>query len=473
MIVVLDTEVDNKAVKYTFKLFLEDYLGIPFEFIVQSKTKEIPENEFTIYYGFKKNSKSKYNLNIYCSDFWLKENYLKDHSLPKLPLPKYKDKVLKEIIDSNELPVLYLGQDVKSNTPYINFIDEKHQETNIDFIASSFYMVSRYEEIILPDRDDHDRFPAKSSIAFQENILQRPIVNEYVELFWYLLHKIKPDQKRSERHFELFLTHDIDNIKLWTLKKRLRYVGSLLLKRRSIKDFFKYLQRTIRWIFLKRKNTFKYLNYVSKKYGFKSHFYFLVNGTSKYDNRFDITSTKVQEIIKEIEKQGNKIGMHPSYSSYLDEKQILKEKQILDDLVSNSEYGVRTHYLRFKVPDTFRHLEKSGFVHDTSLGYSHYYGFRAGLCYPFKPFDIQKNREMNIIEYPLIAMDVTLTGINSPNLEKKELHRLLKEIIDKVSFFNGVFVFLMHNTSLEELEFEWRKIYEDILHYCQIKEKRN
>ena len=41
------------------------------------------------------------------------------------------------------------------------------------------------------------------------------------------------------------------------------------------------------------------------------------------------------------------------------------------------------------------------------LGYSKAAGFRCGTCLPFHPYDIENDREMSILEWPLMFMDAT------------------------------------------------------------------
>ena len=41
-------------------------------------------------------------------------------------------------------------------------------------------MLSRYEELIIKERDIHNRFPAYLSIAKQNGFLDRPLIDEYI-----------------------------------------------------------------------------------------------------------------------------------------------------------------------------------------------------------------------------------------------------------------------------------------------------
>ena len=54
--------------------------------------------------------------------------------------------------------------------------------------------------------------------------------------------------------------------------------------------------------------------------------------------------------------------------------------------------GGRQHYLRWKSPDTWRILEKTGLKYDVTLSFADHEGFRCGICFPYKPFDVVENR---------------------------------------------------------------------------------
>ena len=63
-------------------------------------------------------------------------------------------------------------------------IAERRIEVPLDIFGSAFFMLTRYEEMVITERDTHGRFPARASIAYREGLLERPIVDEYLELLW-------------------------------------------------------------------------------------------------------------------------------------------------------------------------------------------------------------------------------------------------------------------------------------------------
>ena len=467
ILIIVDPKINNPPVRYSITMLFKDFLGIPIEIIDGKDYHNDSQPDIKIFYGFTPNKDKKFDMIIYSSKFWI-ENYLKKESLPSLPL-KYYEQECKDAQrqKKKKMPIIYVGGS-KKEEPFIE-IDEGCILTNIDFFASSFFMLTRYEEMINDYQDEHGRFPGKQSLAFQEGFLERPIVNEYLELLWSLLLKISPKLTRKERQFELFLTHDIDNLKLGTIKKRIRSLGSQLIRKKSIKGFLGELWRNITWLFTFRKNGIKYILYTSNKYGFQSTFFFLLNGTSRFDNRYDPYSKKVKKIIKKILSEGHKVGLHSSYSSYLNFEQLTKEQKILTELTQEDKFGVRNHYLRIKVPESLRLFDQAGLAYDSSLGYSKCFGFRAGVCYPFRVFDVLENKTLNIIEYPLMIMDKTIVN-NYPELNTpKKVLKEIKKQIDVISSYHGTFVFLIHNHSLEEFQYPWRRIYKKMLSYCKLK----
>jgi peptidoglycan/xylan/chitin deacetylase (PgdA/CDA1 family) len=468
--VILDSQISSPAVKYTFNTLLGNFLGLDFQFA----EKGAASDSLSLFYGFPGNCPPDASLRIYCSEFWLQGKYLRSGCLPSIPLARYRGKELAHIINARELPVLFVaqaGKQGKKEVPYVKAEPEKKRvETNIDLIASSFFMLNRIEEIVSPVTDEHGRFPAEASLAFKEGFLLRPLVNEYVELLWSWLKALNPMLQRKERFFQLFLTHDVDRIGFGTAKSRMKAVGAQLVKYRSPGGFLRAIRRNLGWLSTSPTDPFEFIRLTSKEYGFKSHFFFLSNGKSEtYDrNRYGVTSESVKRLIRTLQTEGHHVGLHCSYSSFLNRKQLMTEKKVLDQIVGRRDYGCRSHYLRLKIPASFSLLEECGFTFDSTLGYADWNGFRAGTCYPFKPFDAIANREVNLLEYPLMCMDSSLTSPAFRNLTSpRAVAQALIKQIDTVAYFNGCFVFLIHPDSLEEVDFPWRRVFLEVLQHCR------
>ena len=87
---------------------------------------------------------------------------------------------------------------------------------NDDIIASSFFLLSGYEELLNTKRDKYNRFLHKYSYYKTDGIYKKPLVEIYRKV---LVSKVNDIGKRSnikkifkKNNFGLFLTHDVDGV---------------------------------------------------------------------------------------------------------------------------------------------------------------------------------------------------------------------------------------------------------------------
>ena len=77
-----------------------------------------------------------------------------------------------------------------------------------DLIYNTFFFISRAEELLNHQRDEHGRFCARYSILGYGNRLQIPIIDEYAHILMKHLELDIP----APRYSHIYLTHDIDTI---------------------------------------------------------------------------------------------------------------------------------------------------------------------------------------------------------------------------------------------------------------------
>ena len=83
------------------------------------------------------------------------------------------------LIPGEDLPVIY-GDTLLA-------IGDDHITCGIDIFASSFFMLTRWEEYVIDERAVDNLFPENRTYAVKNNLQMRPIVNEYVEFLWNML----------------------------------------------------------------------------------------------------------------------------------------------------------------------------------------------------------------------------------------------------------------------------------------------
>ncbi len=342
------------------------------------------------------------------------------------------------------LPILFGTNKIEHHTDYIR--------TDIDVFATLFFMLTRWEEYVIKDRDEHNRFPHQSSLAYKNNFLNRAIVNEYVEFFWNMLNSLDNSIVRKQQNFSLLLTHDVDEIERYlTPKNLLKALAGDIIYRKSL---IKLFQTLTEYIQIKRSNkkdpydTFEMIMNMSEEFGLKSHFFFMAGGTSKkYDNRYKIESDKSHKIINNIQDRGHFIGIHPSYNAYNNALQFKKEKDALEKVSLSKITSGREHYLRFEVPITWQLWEENEYKWCSNLAYAQQSGFRTGCCIPYTPFNILSRKQLTIVERPLILMEATF----AQEVQSVEaFNKLADYYFDIVKKYQGEFVLLWHNASFNE-----------------------
>lgn len=98
-------------------------------------------------------------------------------------------------------------------TPYL--FSNSDSFLGFDPLAAVFFLLSRYEEYLPHRKDEHDRFTSESSILFEIDCLQRPLVDLYLnELRLALLSKY-PLLELKKGVFKTDFTFDIDQLFLY------------------------------------------------------------------------------------------------------------------------------------------------------------------------------------------------------------------------------------------------------------------
>ena len=208
---------------------------------------------------------------------------------------------------------------------------------------------------------------------------------------------------------------------------------------------------------------FNWLNELHNKYHLPS-LYFILFASKKveYDKNISIDNIHFKKLIKE-QTEKNEFGIHPSWQSGDNEFLVQSEIQNLSKLINKDIIKSRQHYIRFKLPATFRKLIAAGIKTDYSMGYGSINGFRASYCLPYKWFDLGKNEKTNLTLVPFCYMDAN--AIFEQKYSPTEAGKELQHYYDIVKSVNGCLVTIFHNHFLtEQREWKgWRNMYEEFL----------
>lgn len=334
---------------------------------------------------------------------------------------------------------------------------------DVDLFAGAFFMLTRWEEALETKLDLHNRFPASTALVVKNGFILRPIVDEYSFLLrnWLIAFGCPVSEITST--YSIIPTCDVDIPFYWRSKPVWKALGGRLLKHWNLIESAKDLSAYKAVQSGKEKDpydTFDYLMTLAEKNGKRFQFNFIGGGKTKFEGYYKIDDPQIKALMAEMKSRGHGIGLHPSYDAYNDASLMKEEKQALEISAGVSINKSRQHYLRFALPKTWRHLAAAGITEDSTLGYAAEPGFRCGTCKPFPVFDIYQREQMQLIERPLLIMDVSFRMYK--NLSIEESIALCEKIKAQVRKHNGELMILWHNSNLSEMDrwTGWKEVLE-------------
>jgi len=358
-------------------------------------------------------------------------------------------------LPENDIPIIYGTSEFKIKE---RSSDTKEIVCGIDIFASVFFMLTRWEEYVCEEKDQLQRFSGKSSIAFKNNFLHRPVVNEYCEFLWNMLVFLGIEAKRKPRIFTPYLTHDVDYILKWyNFYTSMRALVADIIKKGSLKAFFYNMSDYFKTKLKKKEDpfdTFDYLMDISELHGLNSHFFFMSDFSTRSSIGYKLSHPFVGNLMHKITSRGHYIGFHPGLKTYDNPENWKKELDYLQSFSPQKILSGRQHCLQFEVPTTWQIWNDLGMEWDSSLSYDDEPGFRTGSCYTYSVFNFLKREKLRLKEKPLTIMDKSLV-FHHNNLSNKQLEEIAKNLVANVKKYNGDFVLLWHNSCFDT--YEWEK----------------
>ena len=359
---------------------------------------------------------------------------------------------LPDVRVADGLPVLYGA----ASAPGRGDAEPGATALDVDVFGGAFFMLTRYEELVVSERDQYGRFPAAASAAGRHAFLRTPVVDAYVDLLWDALGRAWPRLERRETAYEVVLTHDVDD-PLSTLghgpREIARQFAGDLARRRDPRMFARRARALLGDRASDPHNTFDFLMDVSERHGLRSGFYFLAHRDERPRDHgpYLFEDPWVRALVGRVARRGHEVGLHPSFCTWRDATRTGEELARLlrvaeAEGVRQDAWGGRQHYLRWANPVTWRNWEAAGLSYDASVGYAEAVGFRTGTCHPYRVFDLQERRPLRLWERPFQVMDVTL--LSTMGLTPEAARAAVIEIAAACRRHRGTLGILWHNNTL-------------------------
>ncbi len=298
-----------------------------------------------------------------------------------------------------------------------------------DIVASAFFLMARWDEWCVRQRDEFDRLRlSHSSFGRLAGLdLADPPVEGYLARLRELLGIAPPTA------WTVYLTHDIDRIRRHTPK---RLAGMV---RRGGPRALATLAGPDPW------NNIPQMLWTSTRRGLAPTVYFIGRNRHRLDGTPRATYERTRaDMARAVHAAGGEVGLHGSFGASEDGAALRDELVAFRAETGLPVRGIRYHYLRFRYHETVRWLEEAGVEYDSSLGFSAAPGYAAGIARPFRPYLLGDERPAGLRLVPLAVMDTTLhsqLGLDADAARERAL-----AVLDATRRAGGASALLWHNT---------------------------
>lgn len=345
-----------------------------------------------------------------------------------------------------------------------------------DLIASAFVLLACWDEHTRLERDQHGRFPFTASVFAHNDALdyEAPAVNGYLRLVRTLVDEglAAADRGGLQRldwatpytrdgeggggaaAFAVALTHDVDGLKRWTARGWLaagkRTVGAARTgdwqKARFEVGGVEYaLTRDIPrgrdpfW-------TFPDLLATEDRRGVSSTFFLLASHGHPTDgSQPAVYRRRLPHLLRLLRDADREIGLHGNDRDRFDERGLADDRAALAEKAQALITGMRYHYLRCLYHETLPLLDRQGFGYDTSLAFAEREGLRCGFSFPFHPYDLRRERPLDLVELPLAIMDSSLQEKKYRGLDAPQAREAAQAVLETLRGADGAAALLWHH----------------------------
>lgn len=337
-----------------------------------------------------------------------------------------------------------------------------------DVFAGIFYLLCLWDELKCTQRDEHGRVPSSALFTARHGLADRPWVDEKVLALGRRIQSTWDGEVKGVSRYDHHVTVDMDNILRYAGRPLFRAIGA------TLKDAMRGDLSSVaeRWRVRAGSHDDPYVKAVEllerhRESVHRATLFFLVHGQGAFDHASDPAHPATQRLVQRASRTCE-IGIHPSYeSSTGDHRSIEQERSALQRMIGRRVELTRQHFLRWRLPETLRQLDGSGFLEDHTLGFTDRAGFRAGTCTPFPWYDLEREQETRLMLHPFAVMDSAL--IEHQQLGPDGVVGTMNRMSDLVRAVGGRFITVWHDRYLSgHREFApWPEVFTRVLEHAR------
>ncbi|WP_010180651.1 polysaccharide deacetylase family protein [Aquimarina agarilytica] len=341
------------------------------------------------------------------------------------------------------------------------FFNVPHAESALPFdvFAASFYLLSRYEEYLPQVKDNLVRFMASSSIAYEHQFLQLPIVDIWALKIKEKLQERFEDIQFSPNEFSTQIVCEVSEALAYRKKGWFRSIesfGNDLLNLRFKRTFIQC--KVVLGLQKDPYHTYNYIINKTKTGKADLSFFFGLGDYSLHEKSNYHHSQTYQRLIKSIGDYC-KVGMRLSFDAQKNLIALKNEKKRFEKITHRSLNQTFCQYSKINLPTTYRDLIEQEVTFDYSMGYQDNSGFRAGTCTPFLFYDLEYEIQTPLMLMPYCLSEKAFIKITSPEKAIQQASVL----VDQVKKVNGKLIIHINNqlfdTTQQRSRF-WKQVFD-------------
>lgn len=344
---------------------------------------------------------------------------------------------------------------------YKTFFKTEGVDCPFDIFATTFYLLSRYEEYLPYEKDMYGRYAHENSIAFKEGFLNLPLINTWLKDFTL---RLKEKYSMFNTQFSIFNfvpTYDIDIAYSCKYKGWLRTIGGLI--KSPSAERLKVLSGLQKDPF----DAYDWLDELHQKKNLKPVYFFLAaQKNAVYDKNILPHQPAFHHLVKQHTDK-YETGIHPSWQSGDNFLLLKQEKKILEQISGKHIAKSRQHYIRFHLPSGYRRLLEAGITDDYSMGYGSINGFRASVASSFYWYDLEKDEQTQLRIHPFCFMDAN--SFYEQHFSAEQAYDEAIQYLKICKEVNGTLITIWHNNFLGTAKqfAGWRECYEQFISQVQ------
>jgi hypothetical protein len=347
---------------------------------------------------------------------------------------------------------LLISNEIKQ--PFIECFDFKGKKAffktegdlPFDIFSAIFFLISRYEEYGSYMKDAYGRYAHENSAAFQNGFLNLPLVNIWLEILRPLLIEKDPAFSKTAGSFRFIPTYDIDIAWSYSNKGLIRNAGGML--RSFARGDWSLVNERLMVLAGKKKDPFdayEWMDALHHNYQLDPVYFFHAGKKrNQYDKNIPPTNPEQQKLIRRTASIYS-TGIHPSWHSGK-AGTYREEKELLEFITGRAVDSSRQHFIRLKLPHTYRDLIDAGITNEYSMGYGSINGFRASVATPFYWYDLASEKKTSLLVHPFCFMDANSFYEQKDNPE--QAYEEMMAFYRQIKSLHATMITVWHNSFL-------------------------